>query len=209
MNCSTIGGKKDPQHISSFPTVPQTAKDGAGSQNGTSAGENGGAGIMYSELSMYNISNGKTIKWDWWRDEDNWVGWGGRSVCAEGGVSWIWLYVYPCLRTSWRHKCQLWAVCGLPTKLLARSDPDWFYLLDSWHATYEPWPSMCHSNAMASQPPLTSVLMDIRVSILYSRLSAVATAFSRLPILPMDGRKMIFLLRFWSHRMLLYVLFQG
>lgn len=66
--------KNDPQHISSFPGVPQTARDRAGSQNGTSAGENGGVGIMYSELFMYNISNGKTIKWDWWRDEDNWVG---------------------------------------------------------------------------------------------------------------------------------------
>lgn len=162
----------DPQHISSFPTVPQTAKDAAGSQNGSSAGENRGMGIMYSQLFMYNTSNGKTIKWDWWRDEDNWVGLEGGWV-LEG--CWIWLSVYPCLRTSWRHKCQLWAVCGLPTKLLARSDPDWFYLLDSWHATCEPWPSMCHSNAMASQPPLTSVLMYIRVSILHLRLSAVAT----------------------------------
>lgn len=99
-----------------------------------------------------------------------WVeGWGGRSV-HWGMGSWIGLYVYPCLRTSWRHKCQLWAVCGLPTKLLARSVPDWFCLLDSWHATNEPWPLMCHSNAMASQPPLTSVLMDIRVSLLCSRL---------------------------------------
>lgn len=104
---------------------------------------------------------------------------GGEECLGRWGVgSWIWLSVYPCLRTSWRHKCQLWAVCGLPTKLLARSNPDWFYLLDSWHATYEPWPSMCHSNATASQPPLTSVLMDIRVSILYSRLSAVVTMFS-------------------------------
>jgi len=41
MNSGTIGGRKksDPQHISSFPTVPQTAEDGASSQNGTSAGE--------------------------------------------------------------------------------------------------------------------------------------------------------------------------
>lgn len=92
-----------------------------------------------------------------------WV-WGGGGA-LEG--FWIWLSVYPCLRTSWRHKCQLWAVCGLPTKLLARSNPDWFYLLDSWHATCESWPSMCHSNAMASQPPLTSALMDIRVSIFF------------------------------------------
>lgn len=113
---------------------------------------------------------------------------------------WIWLSVYPCLRTSWRHKCQLWAVCGLPTKLLARSDPDWFYLLDSWHATCEPWPSMCHSNAMASQPPLTSVLMDIRVSILHLRLSAVATVFSLVPITRWIALKWpFFLLDFWSH----------
>ena len=105
-----------------------------------------------------------------------WDGGQGEGRVLEG--SWIWLSVYPCLRTSWRHKCQLWAVCGLPTKLLACFDPDWFYLLDSWHATYKPWPSMCHSNAMASQPPLTSVLMDIRVSILHSRLSAVVTVFS-------------------------------
>lgn len=77
--------KNDPQHISSFPTVPQTAKDRACSQNGTSAGENGGVGIMYSELFMYNISNGKTIKWDWWRDEDNWVGWGTGGGAGVGG----------------------------------------------------------------------------------------------------------------------------
>lgn len=102
------------------------------------------------------------------------TGWVWRGAGMLEGC-WIWLSVYPCLRTSWRHKCQLWAVCGLPTKLLARSNPDWFYLLDSWHATCEPWPSMCHSNAMASQPPLTSVLMDIRVSILHFRLSALAT----------------------------------
>lgn len=178
MNSSAIGGKTIHSTSAVSPPSPQTAKDRAGSQNGTSAGENGGVGKVYSELCMYNISNGKTIKWDWWRDEDNWVGCGG----VGGGGSWIWLSVYPCLRTSWRHKCQLSAVCGLPTKLLARSDPDWFYLLDSWHATYEPWPSMCHSNAMASQPPLTSVLMDIRVSILYSRLSAVVTVFSLLLI---------------------------
>lgn len=101
----------------------------------------------------------KTTGWVWR------VGDGG-AVTLEG--FWIWLSVYPCLRTSWRHKCQLWAVCGLPTKLLARSNPDWFYLLDSWHATCEPWPSMCHSNAMASQPPLTSALMDIRVSIFFA-----------------------------------------
>lgn len=50
---------------------PQTAEHRACSQNGTSAGENGGGGIMYNELSMYNISNGKTIKWEWWRDEDS------------------------------------------------------------------------------------------------------------------------------------------
>jgi len=35
---------------------------------------------------------------------------------------------------------------------------------------------------MASQPPLTSVLMDIRVSILCSRLYAVTTVFSLLLI---------------------------
>lgn len=92
-------------------------------------------------------------------------------VCVLGGLledSWIWLSVYACLRTSWRHKCQLWAVCGLPTKLLAQSAADWFYLLDSWHAKCKLWPSMCHSNAMASQTPHTSVLMDIRVNILQS-----------------------------------------
>lgn len=175
MNSALYWRKSDPEHISSFPTVPQTAKDTVCSQNGTSAAENRGVGIMYSQLFMYTTSNGKTIKWDWWRDEDNWVSLEGVGVL---GGCWIWLSVYPCLRTSWRHKCQLWAVCGLPTKLLAHSDPDWFYLLDSWHATCEPWPSMCHSNAMASQPPLTSVLMDIRVSILHLRLTVVATVFS-------------------------------
>lgn len=87
----------------------------------------------------------------------------------------IWLSVYPCLRTSWRHKCQLWAVCGLPTKLLAHSSPDWFCLLDSWHAMCELWPSMCHSNAMASQSPRTSVLIDIRVSTLHLHISAMET----------------------------------
>lgn len=106
-----------------------------------------------------------------------WV-WRGVGVLLGWEGCWIWLSIR--LRTSWRHKCQLWAVCGLPTKLLASSDPDWFYLLDSWHATCEPWPSMCHSNAMASQLPLTSVLMDIRVSILH--LSAVATVFSHILI---------------------------
>lgn len=108
----------------------------------------------------------KTTGWVW-RAGD------GGAVTLEG--FWIWLSVYPCLRTSWRHKCQLWAVCGLPTKLLARSNPDWFYLLDSWHATCEPWPSMCHSNAMASQPPLTSALMDIRVSIFFLHFSLIST----------------------------------
>lgn len=119
-----------------------------------------------------------------WRQLGGFGGWGmGGAVTLEG--FWIWLSVYPCLRTSWRHKCQLWAVCGLPTKLLARSNPDWFYLLDSWHATCEPWPSMCHSNAMASQPPLTSALMDIRVSIFFFctfRLSAPAAAFPIVPV---------------------------
>lgn len=37
MNSSAIGEKNDLWHISSFPTVPQTAEDGAGSQNATSA----------------------------------------------------------------------------------------------------------------------------------------------------------------------------
>lgn len=137
------------------------------------------------------------------------TGWVWRGVGVLEGC-WIWLSVYPCLRTSWRHKCQLWAVCGLPTKLLARSDPDWFYLLDSWHATCEPWPSMCHSNAMASQPPLTTVLMDIRVSILHLRLSAVATVFALVPITRWIALKLsffnlisghIFLVTFiWNHR---------
>lgn len=135
-----------------------------------------------------------------WRQLGGLGGAGGGGLGGGGwGVlegSWIWLSVYPCLRTSWRHKCQLWAVCGLPTKLLARSDPDWFYLLDSWHATYEPWPSMCHSNAMASQPPLTSVLMDIRVSILHSRLSAVVTVFSLLLIFRQIALTSSFLKRF-------------
>lgn len=87
MNSSAIGGKTIHSTSAVSPPSPQTAKDRACSQNGTSAGENGGGGIMYSELSVYNISNGKTIKWDWWRDEDNWagVGEGGGGVAAGGG----------------------------------------------------------------------------------------------------------------------------
>lgn len=93
---------------------------------------------------------------------------GEMKMCVSGGgaagVS-LDLTVYACLRTSWRHKCQLWAVCGLPTKLLAQPAADCFYLLDSWHAAWKWWPSMCHSNAMASQTPRTSALVDIRVNI--------------------------------------------
>lgn len=142
----------DPRHISTFPPRVSPRRQVPDSHDNT------GGGNVYSELSVYNISDGKTIKSDWWRDEDDWVCWGSGG----GGGTWIWLSVYPCLRTSWRHKCQLWAVCGLPTKLLARTDPDWFYLLDSWHATHELWPSMCHSNATASQSPLTSVFRGYR-----------------------------------------------
>ena len=74
---------------------------------------------------------------------------------------YLWMSAYSCLRTSWRHKCQLWAVCGLPAKHLAGTIPDWFHLLDSWHSCRALWPSLCHSNAMASERLL--LLQNIRV----------------------------------------------
>lgn len=77
MNCSATGGKTKKQTSTAHQqftccprSPPQKAEDKACSQNVTSAEENRGE-IMYSELSMYNISNGKTIKSEWWRDEDS------------------------------------------------------------------------------------------------------------------------------------------
>lgn len=86
MNSSDILKARSTTH-QQFSHRPPDSSGTAYSQNGTSAGENRGVGIMYSQLFMYNTSNGKTIKWDWWRDED--VRGGERvCVCLWGGGYW-------------------------------------------------------------------------------------------------------------------------